>query len=189
MDLGTGLQNQERWFEPNSDLFLIVIKNKYMKQVFKSLTDRKEIDLIPYIKNYLETHPDTKIYVGCDSQNAKYTTSYAAVIVLHHNGKGGHVLYSHNVVPRNRYKQSLGTGVEFARLWVEVEKAIEVAEYLRTSGIQKPSFIDIDLNPDPRFKSNQALRAALGYVESMGYIARCKPDAVSATYVADKICK
>jgi predicted RNase H-related nuclease YkuK (DUF458 family) len=160
-----------------------------MEQVFKSLTDRKEIDLIPYIKNYLETHTNTKIYVGCDSQNAKYSTSYAVVIVLHHNGKGGHVLYSHNTVPRNRYKQSLETGVEFARLWVEVEKAIEVAEYLRTNGIQKPSFIDIDLNPDPRFKSNQALRAALGYVESMGYVARCKPDAVSATYVADKICK
>jgi len=156
---------------------------------FRKIGGDETVDLLEYVRSILEKTPETKIYVGCDSQNAKYSTSYAAVIVLHHNGKGGHVLYSHNTVPRNRYKQSLETGVEFARLWVEVEKAIEVAEYLRTSGIQKPSFIDIDLNPDPRFKSNQALRAALGYVESMGYVARCKPDAVSATYVADKLCK
>jgi predicted RNase H-related nuclease YkuK (DUF458 family) len=74
-------------------------------------------------------------------------------------------------------------------LWSEVERSIEIAEYLKSSNIKRPAFIDIDLNPDPQFKSNQALRAALGYVESMGYIVRCKPDAVSATYVADKICK
>jgi predicted RNase H-related nuclease YkuK (DUF458 family) len=33
------------------------------------------------------------------------------------------------------------------------------------------------------------LRAALGYVESMGYTPRCKPNAVVASYVADAICK
>jgi predicted RNase H-related nuclease YkuK (DUF458 family) len=46
----------------------------------------------------------------------------------------------------------------------------------------------LDLNPDPKYKSNQLLRAALGYVESMGYIPRCKPNAMCASYVADALC-
>jgi predicted RNase H-related nuclease YkuK (DUF458 family) len=74
-------------------------------------------------------------------------------------------------------------------LWNEVEYSIEVAEYLTNNGIQRPSYIDLDLNPDPKYKSNQILRAALGYVESMGYIPRCKPNAMVASHVADALCK
>jgi predicted RNase H-related nuclease YkuK (DUF458 family) len=64
-----------------------------------------------------------------------------------------------------------------------------LAKYLEDNGIQKPDFVDLDFNPDPKFQSNTVLRSALGYVESMGYKPRCKPYAVSATYEADKICK
>lgn len=161
-----------------------------MNRVFKSLTNRQKVDLIPYVQNFLAENVNTDIFIGCDSQNHRSSTSYATVIVLHNKGKGGHVLYTQDETPRaQRGRQTPKTEVEFQRLWSEVERSIEVAEYLKANGIKKPTFIDIDLNPDPQFKSNQALRAALGYVESMGYIVRCKPDAVSATYVADKICK
>lgn len=158
-----------------------------MNRTFKSLTDRKAIDLIPYIKAYLEQHPGTEIYIGCDSQNDGARTSYATVIVLHNTGRGGHVLFSKDEVPRVR--RTTKSEVEFVRLWAEVERSVEVAEFLKDNGIQKPKAIDIDLNPDPQFQSNAVLRSALGYVESLGYTPRCKPDAVSATYVADKICK
>ena len=161
-----------------------------MNRVFKSLTNRQKVDLIPYIQKYLSEHTETEIFIGCDSQNHRSSTSYATVIVLHNKGRGGHVLYTQEETPRVRMnRQTAKTEVEFQRLWSEVERSIEVAEHLKMNDIRKPTFIDIDLNPDPQFKSNQALRAALGYVESMGYIVRCKPEAVSATYVADKICK
>jgi predicted RNase H-related nuclease YkuK (DUF458 family) len=161
-----------------------------MKRVFKSLTNKQKVDLIPYIQNYLLEHSETEIYIGCDSQNHSRSTSYATVIVLHNKGRGGHVLYTQDEVPRIKsVRQNAKTEVEFQRLWSEVERSIEIAEYLKSSNIKRPAFIDIDLNPDPQFKSNQALRAALGYIESLGYIVRCKPDAVSATYVADKLCK
>jgi len=152
-----------------------------MKTVFKSLTNRNDIDLVPYIKAFLEKNENTNIYIGTDSQNARSTTSYAIVIVLHNVGKGGHVLYSKKVVPKIHDK--------FTRLWKEVEKSIETAEFLRVNDIQKPAYIDLDLNPDPKYQSNQVLRAALGYVESMGYIPRCKPNAMSASHVADALCK
>ena len=78
---------------------------------------------------------------------------------------------------------------KFTKLWNEVQDSVELAQYLEANGIEKPAYIDLDFNPDPRYQSNTVLRAALGYVESLGYSPRCKPDAVSASYIADKICK
>lgn len=152
-----------------------------MKITFKSLTTRNNIDLVEYIQKYLQEYPNTDIYIGCDSQNFKRTTSYAIVIVLHDLGKGGHILYSKESMPRIHDK--------FTRLWKEVEKSIETAEYLKENNIKKPAYIDLDLNPDIKYQSNKILQAALGYVESMGYKARCKPDAMSASHVADALCK
>ena len=152
-----------------------------MNTVFKSLSTKKDIDLIPYLTNFLSENGATSIYIGADSQNKKRFTTYAIVIVLHNTSKGGHVLYSKEKVPRIHDK--------FTRLWKEVEKSIDTAEYLRLNNIQKPSYIDLDLNPDAKYQSNQVLRAALGYVESMGYTPRCKPFAHSASHVADSLCK
>jgi predicted RNase H-related nuclease YkuK (DUF458 family) len=150
-----------------------------MELKFKSLSTRKEVDLIPYVKDFLANNLDTTIYVGCDSQNERYTT-YAVVIVLHNPGKGGHVLYAKDIV--NRIPD------RFIRLWNEVEYSLQTAVILSENGID-PNYIDLDLNPDPKYKSNQVLRAALGYIESMGYTPRCKPEAMVASYVADAICK
>jgi hypothetical protein len=150
-----------------------------MELKFKSLSTRKEVDLIPYVKDFLANNSDTTIYVGCDSQNERYTT-YAVVIVLHNPGKGGHVLYTKDIV--NRIPD------RFIRLWNEVEYSLQTAIILSENGIN-PNYIDLDLNPDPKYKSNQVLRATLGYIESMGYTPRCKPEAMVASYVADAICK
>jgi predicted RNase H-related nuclease YkuK (DUF458 family) len=152
-----------------------------MNLQFKSLSTRKDIDLVPYIKDFLSKNENTTIFIGSDSQNRKDKTTYAAVIVLHNPGKGGHVIYAKDILPRIQDR--------FTRLWNEVEYSIIIAEHLTQNGIQKPNFIDIDLNPDPKYKSNQVLRSALGYVESMGYTPRCKPNAMVASYVADALCK
>ena len=151
-----------------------------MKHIFKSLTTEKEVDLIPYLRDKLAERDDISIYIGSDSQNIGDKTVYACVIVLHYGRNGGHVLYSRMKVDRIRER--------FTKLWKEVEISMEVAQYLDSHGI-RATYIDIDLNPDPRYKSNSVLRAALGFVESYGYTARCKPEAVSASYVADRLCK
>ena len=53
----------------------------------------------------------------------------------------------------------------------------------------KPKWIDIDLNPDPRFKSNEVFRQAVGLVEGMGYEVRYKTLGPIATYAADHLVK
>jgi predicted RNase H-related nuclease YkuK (DUF458 family) len=152
-----------------------------MERKFQSLTNGQYIDLIPYLKMKLAEADNIKMYVGTDSQNIGRNTIYATVIVLHYGNSGGHVVYSKMKVPRINDK--------FTKLWNEVQDSVELAQYLEANGIEKPAYIDLDFNPDPRYQSNTVLRAALGYVESLGYSPRCKPDAVSASYIADKICK
>jgi predicted RNase H-related nuclease YkuK (DUF458 family) len=69
----------------------------------------------------------------------------------------------------------------------EVWKAVEVAEYLRENEIPKVTFIDIDLNPDPKYKSNKVLRQAIGLVEGMGYKVRYKHEGAMVTYSANHL--
>lgn len=151
-----------------------------MEHVFRSLSNEKVVDLIPYLKEKIASADDIKIYIGTDSQNIGGKTVYASVIVLHYGNRGAHVVYSKTKVDRIRER--------FAKLWREVEISMEVAQYLRENDINA-TYIDIDLNPDPRYGSNNVLRAALGFVESMGYVARCKPFATAASYCADRLCK
>jgi len=120
-----------------------------MERKFKSLTTKKEIDLIPYLEQQFKDHNDIQIYVGTDSQSRGETTTYAVVIVLHYSNHGAHVLYS--VDNLKRIKDP------FTRLWKEVELSVVVSEFLRESGIQSPQFIDIDFNPDPKYQSNSIL--------------------------------
>jgi len=148
---------------------------------FKKLSDHRTVEVGEYITNYLIDNPGTDIYVGCDSQNIKTATIYATVVVLHKNNKGGHVLYKRERVTR--------INNNFHKLWGEVERSIELATELDQTFNLPIKYVDLDLNPDPKYRSNQVLRAAVGYVESMGFVPRVKPNDLWAISAADSLCK
>lgn len=152
-----------------------------MEMKFKRLQDGQEIDVVEYLKEQLVKYPDTDIYIGTDSQVHGRTTTYAVVIVLHKKGLGGHVLYYREVVPV--------TYDLFTKIYKEVEMSLEVAEYLVKHGVKKAKKIDIDINPDKKFKSNIVLASAMGLLAGCGYEGRMKPNSWSASHVADKLCK
>ena len=152
-----------------------------MERVFKTLIHSKEVDLIPYIKTYLEEHPETEMLIGCDSQNRRHYTIYAVVIGLYRPGKGAHVLYSRFLTNRERENT--------VRLLNEVWHSVEVAEKLKNEIGVKAEWIDIDLNPDPKYRSNQALASAVGIVTGMGYRVRHKGNSPVMTYAADHLVK
>jgi predicted RNase H-related nuclease YkuK (DUF458 family) len=156
-----------------------------MNLQFKSLGDHHVVnDLFGYIKNMINSKPEIKLYVGTDSQNSRRATTYVTVIVLHINendsGKGAHVLYSKDVLPKMRDR--------FSRLWGEVERSVEVSSMLRDGGLTIKN-IDLDFNEDPKYNSNAVLRSAVGYVEASGFKARWKPHNAFSVRVADQICK
>ena len=148
---------------------------------YKRLFDNKKVDLIDYVKNWLETKPNAELLIGCDSQNFSDKTIYAIVVAIYDVGKGAHVLY-------NRWKTQREP-TRSIRLLNEVWYAIEVAEKMKAAGLPKVKWIDIDINPDPKYKSNEVLRQAVGMVEGMGYKVRYKTLGHIATYAADHIVK
>ena len=148
---------------------------------YKKLYGKEELELVPYVKDYLESNEGVEILIGCDSQNQGEKTTYAIVVALYRNGKGAHVLYKKWKTERE-YTRSI-------RLLNEVWYAVETAEEMREAGIPKPKWIDIDLNPDPRYKSNEVFRQAVGLVEGMGYEVRYKSLGQIATYAADHLVK
>jgi predicted RNase H-related nuclease YkuK (DUF458 family) len=156
-----------------------------MNLKFKSLSNHQEVNnLGDYIRAFINNRPGIKIYVGTDSQNSRRNTTYATVIVLHINendsGKGAHVLYSREHLPKLKDR--------YTRLWGEVERSVEVSNMLRDLGITIKN-IDLDFNEDPRFNSNTVLRSAVGYVEASGFKARWKPHNAFSVRVADSLCK
>jgi len=148
---------------------------------FKTLRNRKDIDLVEYVRNYINENPEVEILIGCDSQNHIDTTVYATVVALYKPQAGAHVLFCKEITPTEKVRQ--------VRLMNEVWKSIEVAELLKNSGLPKAKYIDIDLNPDKRFKSNDVLRAAVGLVEGMGYSVRYKSLGALVTTAADALVK
>jgi predicted RNase H-related nuclease YkuK (DUF458 family) len=151
-----------------------------MEKVFKELGGTEIIDLVPYLRKTLNSSNDIKMLIGSDSHNTGKYTTYVTAIVLHFGNRGARVLYHKENVPRVRDN--------FSRLWSETERSISVAEYLKQNGIRKADYIDMDYNPNPRYQSNNVLQPAVGYVESMGYVARVKPDSPAASNCADGIC-
>ncbi len=149
--------------------------------MFRKLNSRQEFDLVQYVREYMDDNENVNILIGCDSQNFREHTVYAVVVALYKEGKGAHVLY-------RRWKSDKER-VRSIRLLNEVWYSVETAELLRESGLPKAKWIDIDLNPDPKYKSNEVFRQAVGLVQGMGYDVRYKSLGVSVTYAADHIVK
>jgi predicted RNase H-related nuclease YkuK (DUF458 family) len=152
-----------------------------MEKVYKTLSTNVHVDLVSYIKSYIQKHPETQVLIGCDSQNRKKETIYAIVIGLYKPGKGAHVIYSKFSTIREKENVN--------RLLNEVWFSVEVAEILKQDVGVVATWIDIDLNPDPKYRSNQALASAVGIVTGMGYSVRHKGHSPVMTYAADHLVK
>ncbi len=150
-----------------------------MKQ-FRTLYGTYIPNLIEYVKEYISTREGVEILIGSDSQCYGHKkTIYGVVIALYTPGKGAHVLCTKETTPMDYNTPH--------RLLNEVWKSIEIAEWLKENGLPKPTWIDIDLNPDPKYKSNGVLRQAVGLVEGMGYKVRYKHLGALTTYAANHL--
>ena len=148
---------------------------------FKKFTGEKLENISDYIKEYIRNNTGVELIIGTDSQNKGRCTTYSTVIVLYTPGHGGHCIFRRWKTPKERVRQT--------RLLKEVEESINLANELVESGCPKPKYIDIDVNPNPKFKSNEVYQAAKGWVEGSGYEVRFKTIAPLVTSVADWLVK
>ena len=123
-----------------------------------------------------------KVCIGTDSQVKGIETEFATVIVFLREHNGG-FMYIHNEKTRQKYNIK-------ERMLVEVAKSIEIAYELCNLFIQYDVDMEVhaDINTNPQFKSNDALREAMGYILGMGFAFKAKPEAFASTCCADKVC-
>ena len=122
-----------------------------------------------------------KVCVGSDSQAYKTHIEYATVIVILREGKGGFMFM------RN-YRGSKQIRIK-ERMLKEVTMSVEVA-YAICNILDKYDValeVHADINTDPKFESNVALKDAMGYILGMGFVFKAKPFAFASSSCADKV--
>ena len=158
-------QEQQQWRKLNGERIRIPIED----EVRNVLMREKEIG------------HEMKVCIGTDSQVKSHVTEFATVIDINRKGKGG-FMYIHNEETKQRMtiKQ---------RMLMEVNKSIEVAYALCNvfSRYSVDMEVHADINTNPSFKSNDALKEALGYIVGMGFAFRAKPEAFASSNCANKV--
>ncbi len=133
------------------------------------------------IKRETEKGVRLKVCIGTDSQVKGEETEFATVIVFLRQHAGG-FMYIHNDKTRQQYHIK-------ERMLVEVAKSIEIAYELCDLFIQYGVDMEVhaDINTNPQFKSNDALKEAMGYILGMGFAFKAKPEAFASSCCADKV--
>lgn len=122
-----------------------------------------------------------RVCIGTDSQVKGAHTEFATAIVFIRKGRGG-FMYLNNETTRE--KMSIKQ-----RMMTEVSRSIEVAYSL--SSVFTTHNVDmevhVDINTSPMYKSNDALKEAIGYITGMGFAFKAKPEAFASSCCANKV--
>ena len=141
------------------------------------------------VKRFIESQtPETKIYIGCDSErikvNNKWFADYILVIVVHINGNNGCKLFGE--VQRERDWDQKASRPN-TRLMTEVYKVSEL--YLKLAEVLEDRHVEVhlDINPDEQHGSSCVISQAVGYIKGVcNVIPFVKPEAFAASYAADR---
>lgn len=122
-----------------------------------------------------------KVCIGTDSEVRQDGIEFATVIVFLREKKGGFMFIS------NQHRTKAMSLKE--RMITEVSMSVEIAYHLCDLLDRHHVELEVhaDINTDPHFKSNEALKEAMGYILGMGFVFKAKPDAFASSYCADKV--
>jgi predicted RNase H-related nuclease YkuK (DUF458 family) len=136
----------------------------------------------------LRQTPETKIYIGCDSERFKidkvWYADYITAIVVHIDGKHGCKLFGE--VHRERDYDQKQNRPRY-RLMNEVYKASEL--YLKLADVLEGRDVEVhlDINPSEMHGSNCVINEAIGYIRgTCNVVPMIKPKAFAASYAADR---
>lgn len=122
-----------------------------------------------------------KVCIGTDSQVKGAITDFATVIVFIREQRGAFMF-----IHQERTAQTMTIK---ERMLHEVQKSIDIAyklcDLLDLYDVELE--VHADINTNPMFKSNQALHEAMGYILSMGFVFKAKPEAFASSCCANKM--
>ncbi|MBL7717934.1 MAG: ribonuclease H-like YkuK family protein [Flavipsychrobacter sp.] len=122
-----------------------------------------------------------KVCIGTDSQVRGTETEFATVIVFLREKHGG-FMYISNEKSTQPYSIKERMLLEVAR---SIEIAYELCDLFNKYDVDME--VHADINTNPHFKSNDALKEAMGYILGMGFAFKAKPEAFASSCCADKV--
>jgi len=160
-----------------------------MEYTWNKVNGETITDLAEYVRKHIaQNYGEYEIFVGTDSQRLRKrsTVLFAIVVCIYRIGKGAHIIYAKYSRTDPLFRD------KYHRLRAEVNCSLQVAEYLRTSGILYDADvlqIHIDLSPNKANLSNKIYDQAIGWVRGCGFLCEGKPNAPAASYAGDWIVK
>ena len=148
----------------------------------------KKLDLEQVAEFIRAQTPQTKIYLGCDSERLRidgaWHADYVLAIVVHINGNNGCKIFGE--VHRERvWDQKVNKPA--MRLMTEVYKVSEL--YLKLAEVLEGRDVEVhlDINPDEQHGSSCVISQAIGYIKgTCNVVPFVKPNAFAASYAADR---
>jgi predicted RNase H-related nuclease YkuK (DUF458 family) len=152
------------------------------------MTIRKAIDL-DEVRTFISTQsPETKVYIGTDSErmniDGTWYADYMTVVVVHINGKNGCRVFG-QITRERDYDQRKDRPI--IRLMNEVQKTSEMYLALADDLLGHEVEIHLDINPDEVHGSSVALQQAIGFIRgTCNIVPMVKPNAFCASFAADR---
>jgi predicted RNase H-related nuclease YkuK (DUF458 family) len=142
------------------------------------------------VKNYIrQSSPETKIYLGADSERVKigenWYADYTLAVVVHIDGNHGCKIFGS--IQRERDWDQKANKPSM-RLMQEVYKVSDLFHELSDVLEDRHVEVHLDINPNERYKSSAVVQQAVGYIKGTCNIdAQVKPKAFAASYAADRL--
>ena len=135
------------------------------------------------MKSYMEEDQQStyKIVIGTDSHTTQQYTLFVTALIIRRMGKGARFFF-------RRIKSKPMMDLRH-RIYRETQYSLELVDLLQDKGIsdllaQWPIEIHIDIGQQGETK--QLIQEVVGWVTSVGYVAKIKPDSFGASAVADR---
>lgn len=148
----------------------------------------KKFNLEAVTKFINQQGPDTKIYLGCDSERYRkdgvWYDDFILAIVVHIDGRHGCKIFGEVQTERDYDQRADRPSL---RLMTEVYKVAEL--YLKLADVLHDRHVEVhlDINPAEQHASSQVVTQAIGYIKGVcNVVPFVKPQAFAATYAADR---
>ena len=149
----------------------------------------KKLD-IQELKTFIESQsPETRIYLGADSErykfNGKWYADYTIAVVVHIDGCHGCKIFGEVQTEIDYDRKASKPSI---RLMNEVYKVAEVYQKIVDVIGDRDVEIHLDINPSDKHNSSIVIQQAVGYIKGMcNVIPMVKPKAFAASYAADRL--
>lgn len=145
---------------------------------------------IEEVKNFiLSQSPQTKIYIGADSERYRkdgvWYADYTLAVVIHIDGCHGCKIFGE---VQTELDYDYRASRPALRLMNEVYKVAELYQKLAEVVEDKEVEIHLDINPDEHYNSSVVIQQAVGYIRGVCNVEpKVKPVAFAASYAADRL--